>query len=273
MALTQNLERNLLTLTLDRPAALNALTQPLMRQLVAALAAAAVDPAVHAVLLRGAGRAFCAGGDRRRSRVADPDDPLAAAWSDDPAWHAPEMRYDRLRANVHAAELLHDMPKPTVAMVRGPAVGAGLALAAACDFRIASPTAMFRAGFAAAGFSGDFGASFTLTRLLGTAKARELLLLDEPVGAEEALRIGLVTRLVADDGLDAAAEAFARRFVGGPRLAYRYIKRNLNAAEAGTFATVLDGETANMIRSSLSDDATEARMAFAEKRPPRFTGR
>jgi 2-(1,2-epoxy-1,2-dihydrophenyl)acetyl-CoA isomerase len=273
MTLILLLDDHLLTVTLDRPDALNALTQPLMRALVRALDAAAADPDVHVVLLRGAGRAFCAGGDRRKSREPDPDDSLAAQWSGDPAWDAPEMRYDRLRANVRAAELLRMMPKPTIAMVRGPVVGAGLGLAAACDFRIASDTAQFRCGFVSAGYSGDFGASYTLVRLLGSARARELFLLDDTVDAAEALRIGLVTRLVADDRLDAEAEAFARRFVGGPRVAYRYVKANLADAESRDFAGALDGECRNMIRSSLTVDAAEARAAFAEKRPPHFQGR
>lgn len=273
MAVREEVRDHLLTVTLDRPEALNALTQPMMRQLARILEEAAVDPDVHVLLLRGAGRAFCAGGDRRRSREPDPDDRLAARWSDDPRWQAPEMRFDRLRANVRAVELLRAMPKPTVAMVRGPAFGAGLGLAAACDFRVASDTALFRAGFVAAGYSGDFGASYLLTRLIGGGRARELMLLDEPMTAEAALRAGLVTRLASDAALDAAAEAFARRFVGGPAIAYRYVKRNIVAAEAHDFPTALDLESANMVRSSLSEDAAEARSAFAEKRAPRFSGR
>ena len=102
MELLESLDRQLLTVTLNRPEALNALTQMLMRRLVRVLDAAAIDPAVEAVLLGGAGRAFCAGGDRKRSRVPDPDDKLAATWSEDPAWGEPEMRFDRLRANVRA---------------------------------------------------------------------------------------------------------------------------------------------------------------------------
>lgn len=272
MTVSQALDRNLLTITLESSATLNALTQAMMRKLVRMLDAAAIDPDVHAVILRGAGRAFCAGGDRKRSRDPDPDDPLAVKWSGDPIWAAQEMRYDRLRGNVRSAELLRGMPKPTIAMVRGAAVGAGLGLAAACDFRIASETARFRTGFLSGGYSGDFGASYTLTRLLGGAKARELLTLDEDVDAHEALRIGLVTRLVDDAALEAETEAFARRLAEGPRVAYRYMKQNIVAAEMQDFATALNGETSNMVRSSLTGDAAEARAAFAEKRAPRFTG-
>lgn len=273
MAVREELRDHLLMVTLDRPEALNALTQPMMRRLARILDDAAVDPDVHVVLLRGAGRAFCGGGDRKRSREPDSDDPLAARWSGDPRWQAPEMRFDRLRANVRAVELLRAMSKPTVAMVRGPAIGAGLGLAVACDFRIASDTAQFRAGFVSAGYSGDYGTAYLLTHLLGGARARELMLLDEPMTGEEALRAGLVTRLVPDAALDGEAETFARRFVGGPAVAYRYAKRNIVAAETQDFSTALDLESANMVRSSLSEDAAEARSAFAEKRAPRFSGR
>src|SRR5262245_56524206 len=121
MAVRETLENHLLTITLDNPAALNALTPAMMRELVDILDAAAVNPDVHAVILRGAGRAFCAGGDRKRSREADPGDALAAVWQGESSWTAAEMRYDRLRARVRAVELLHGMPKPTIAMVRGAA--------------------------------------------------------------------------------------------------------------------------------------------------------
>jgi 2-(1,2-epoxy-1,2-dihydrophenyl)acetyl-CoA isomerase len=273
MTVGERRDGHLMTITLDRPASLNALTQPMMRRLVGLLQSAAIDPDVHAVMLRGAGRAFCAGGDRKISREPDPDDPLAARWGQDPAWFSPEMHFDRLRANVRAVELLRGMAKPNVAMIRGPAVGAGFGLAAACDFRIVSDTACFRAGFVAAGYSGDFGLAYSLVRLVGGAKARELILLDRPIPAEEAHRLGLVTAIVPDAELEAEAEAFARRFVGGPGVAYRCAKANIEAAETLAFAAALDVETRNMVRTSASADAAEARAAFAEHRPPSFTGR
>lgn len=272
MSVSARRDGHLLTLVLDRPAALNALTQKMMRRLAAMLEAAAVDPDVHALLLTGAGRAFCAGGDRRKSREPDPDDPLAAKWGSNPHWFSPEMHYDRLRANVRSAELLRAMPKPTIAAVRGPAVGAGFGLAAACDFRIASETARFRAGFVAAGYSGDFGLAASLVRLIGGARARELLLLDRDIDAEKALDLGLVSKIVPDDALEIEAEAFARRFVDGPTIAWRGVKANLIAAETMDFAAALDVETRNMVRTAGSADAAEARAAFAGKRPPKFTG-
>ena len=273
MTIGERVDGHMLTITLDRPESLNALTQPMMRRLAALLASAATDPDVHAVLLRGAGRAFCAGGDRKRSREPDPADPLAARWGDDPAWQSPEMHFDRLRANVLSVELLHSMPKPTVAMIRGPAIGAGFGLAAACDFRIASETASFRAGFLAAGYSGDFGLAYSLVRLLGAAKARELILLDRTISAGEAEALGLITALVPDAELDTQAEAFASRFVGGPRIAFRCAKSNIQAAETLALAAALDFETTNMVRTSASADAAEARAAFAEGRAPIFTAR
>jgi 2-(1,2-epoxy-1,2-dihydrophenyl)acetyl-CoA isomerase len=271
--LLQSQNDHVLTLTLNRPEALNALTQPLMRQLRAALVRAADDPDIRAVVLTGAGAAFCAGGDRKLARVPDPDDPLAQKWQNDPLWESLETRHDRLKGNAQSAMLLHAMPKPTIAMVRGACMGAGLALAAACDFRIASDTAVFQTAFLQAGLSGDFGASYTLTKLVGSARARELFMLNEAVEATQALAMGLVTRVVPDAKLETETAAFTARFAAGPTVAYRYMKRNLNAAETAAFADVLYMESLHMIRATQTEDAQEARTAFKEKRPPRFRGR
>jgi 2-(1,2-epoxy-1,2-dihydrophenyl)acetyl-CoA isomerase len=271
--LQRSLDGGVLTLILNRPEALNALTQPLMGQLAADLSAAAADPEVRVVILRGAGRAFCSGGDRTRSREPDPDDPIAARWSGEPVWGSQPWRYDRLRRAAVSASLLTAMPKPTLAMVRGPAYGAGLGLAAACDLRIASDTAVFRTAFAGAAGSGDFGTSHSLTRLLGGARAREMFLLDQPVTAEEALRIGLVSMVVPDADLEHATRNLATRFADGPTLAYRYIKENLNAAGLEDFDRLLDRETRNMVTTMETEDAMEARTAFRERRAPRFRGR
>lgn len=273
MAVPIHLDAGVMTITLNRPGALNALTQAMMRRLSRELTSAASDPDVHVVLLRGAGRAFCAGGDRKQARTPDPEDPIAAKWSGDPVWSEPEMRFDRLRGNVRSVELLRSMPKPTIAMLRGPVVGAGLGLALACDFRVTSKGSTFRAGFAAAGYSGDFGLAYLLGHLVGGARARELLMLDRWLDAEQALHYGLITQLVDDESLERESDALARRLASGPRIAYRYMKQNLLAAEGHDFAHALDLECMNMVRSSLTQDAVEARTAFAEKRAPRFTGR
>jgi 2-(1,2-epoxy-1,2-dihydrophenyl)acetyl-CoA isomerase len=259
-----NLDQGVLTLTLNRPDCLNALNAALVIELRTALEAAARDAAVGAIVLRGAGRGFSAGGDLREGAT--------------PRWHgdaanAHEEWRDSLRGAMEASRLLHQIPKPTIAMIRGPAAGAGLALAAACDLRIASSAAVFTTAFVKVGFSGDFGITYFLTRLVGTAKARELMFLSEKIDATEALRIGLVNRVVADDALEGQTVAIARQIAGGPRIANRYIKQNLNAAEEGRIEELFDMEATNLTRTRLTQDHAEAAKAFIEKRSPVFTGK
>jgi 2-(1,2-epoxy-1,2-dihydrophenyl)acetyl-CoA isomerase len=169
--------------------------------------------------------------------------------------------------------LLRTMPKVVVAMVNGPAVGAGLGLAMACDLRIAGRSARFGTGFAGVGYSGDFGGSWSLTRLVGTAKARELYFLGDIINAEAAHTLGLVNRVVEDDALHQAATDLARRIADGPRIAYGYMKRNLFAAETEPLATVLEMEAVHQTRTAMTEDHLEASRAFAEKRRPVFKGR
>jgi len=257
------------TLTLNRPDRLNALTVPLMRELVTALERAAVDPAVRVVVLTGSGRAFCAGGDTRDGRR---DDAAGDRPKTDPAWKLAEQRFDRLRAVMQAPVLLHEMPKPTVAVMRGAAIGAGLALALACDFRIASDSTVVRTGFAAIGYSGDYAGSYFLSKVVGPAKARELYLLNEKLDAAQANQLGIFTRLCADAELDAVAAGFIRRLAEGPPVAYRYMKQNLNAVDRLSAKELVDLETRNMVRTSETEDAREAALAMVEKRVPAFKG-
>jgi 2-(1,2-epoxy-1,2-dihydrophenyl)acetyl-CoA isomerase len=257
------------TLTLNRPERLNALTPALMRDLHKALIECARDPGVRAVVLTGAGRGFCAGFDLAGGGEADP---LAGKWADDPLWLEPEQVAARMLEDAQIPVLLHRMPKPTIASIRGPVAGTGLVLAAACDVRIASETALFKTAFASAGRCGDPGGSYLLTRLVGPAKARELYLLDEKVSAASALAMGLVTRLVPDAELENSTRELALRFASGPGLAYAGIKRNLNAAETGTLEETMAIEGPANARTSLSHDGREAGRAFIEKRPPQFRG-
>lgn len=258
------------TLTLDRPDRLNTLTPALARELHAALVACAREPDVRCVVLAGAGRGFCAGFDL--SSDGNPPDPLAQRWSDDPLWWEPEQVAARLMEDMQIPILLHRMPKPTIAAIRGPAAGTGLVLAAACDLRIASETAVFKTAFASAGRCGDPGGSYLITQLIGPARARELYLLDEKISAAQALAMGLVTKVVADDQLDAEAAALAAKFAKGPAIAYAGIKRNLNAAETGSLEETMAIEGPTNARASLSHDGKEAGRAFIEKRPPIFRG-
>ena len=170
-------------------------------------------------------------------------------------------------------QLMRRLPKVIIAGVNGVAVGAGLGLAMACDLRLAARGARFATGFAGIAYSGDFGGSWLLTRLVGPAKARELYLLGDMIGADEAARIGLVTRTVDDTALAEETMALARRFAVGPRLAYAYMKKNLHAAETEPLSVVCDMEAVHQARTGLSDDHREAVAAFAEKRPAVFHGR
>lgn len=258
------------TLTLDRPERRNALTLALTRDLHDALADCARDPGVRVVVLTGAGQAFCAGYDLIDG--AGSRDPLADKWRDDPLWWEPEQLASRMADDAQVAILLHRMSKPTIASIRGPAAGTGLVLAAACDLRIASDSAVFKTAFASAGRCGDPGGSFLLSQLVGPARAREMYLLDEKIDAATALAMGLVVKVVADTALEAETEAIAQRFAKGPSLAYAGIKRNLNAAITGSLEDTIAIEGLANARASLSYDGKEAGRAFREKRPPEFRG-
>jgi 2-(1,2-epoxy-1,2-dihydrophenyl)acetyl-CoA isomerase len=258
------------TLTLDNPARLNALTTQTMTHLHHALLDCVRDPGVKAVVLTGAGRGFCAGFDL--SGGEPEDDEITKKWSQDPIWLEPEQVSARLLADAQVALLLHQMSKPTIAAVRGPAAGSGFVLASACDIRIASETAVFKTAFASAGRCGDPGGSYLLSKIVGPAKARELYLLDEKISAADALAMGLVSKVVPDGELETTVQALARKFAEGPGMAYAGIKRNMNAAEITSIEATMAIEAPANARASLSHDGKEAGRAFMEKRKPNFRG-
>jgi 2-(1,2-epoxy-1,2-dihydrophenyl)acetyl-CoA isomerase len=249
-------------LTLNRPERLNAMSRPMLDALLEALPRLADDPAVGAVVLTGAGRGFCAGGDVK-----------AMAEGQELGGDTLEEKAQALRGRMEVSRWLHELPKPTIAMVRGAAAGAGLSLAMACDLRIAGDSARFGTAFARVGYSGDFGGSFFLTQLVGTAKARELYFTADLVDAQQALALGLVNRVVPDARLEEETLAMAGRIARGPRIAYRYMKRNLNAAESGPLKDLLDLEAWHHARCGMTEDHREAARAFVEKREPVFNGR
>jgi len=257
--LEETREGAVVTLTLNRPERLNALSEEMTRLLMQAIERLGGDAEVGAILLTGAGRGFCSGGDVRgmASRDALPF----------------EQRLELLRSRMRLPLLIRQCPKPVIAAVNGPAFGAGLGLALACDIRIAAASAKFGTAFVKIGYSGDYGGSYSLTKLVGPAKARELYLTGDSVTAEQALAWGMVTRVVRDEALGAEAMGFAQRMASGPRVAHGYIKRNLLAAETEPLATVLEMEAVHQVRTAQTEDHREAVRAFAEKRPPVFRGR
>jgi 2-(1,2-epoxy-1,2-dihydrophenyl)acetyl-CoA isomerase len=270
--LTQLDGDGVMTITLNRPASKNALDTATQRRLTELLYDVSRIPAVRAVVLTGAGQAFSTGGDMKSLGGPDPSDPVANQYSSDPAWNEVEARVDRLRKMTEASLWLYRMGKPTIAMMRGPAAGAGLSLALACDFRFAADDAFLITSFAKIGMSGDYGGSYFMTKLIGPAKTKELYMLSDRVSASEALRLGLVTRVTTQADLEEQTYDFARRLAKGPTIAQRFIKENVHAALDESMDRALEIEMRNMIRCRFTQDSREAMQAFAEKREPRFSG-
>ncbi len=250
-------------LTMNRPEARNALSQPMLGALLEALPRLAADPEVGAIVITGAGGAFCAGGDVK-----------GFAATDGGANHgrSPEQAAHALRQSMEVSRWLHDMPKITIASIPGAAAGAGLSIALACDFRIAARGAKITTAFAKVGLSGDFGGTYFLTQLVGSAKAKELYLLSDVLIAEEAERIGMVNRAVDPRELEAETMALAKRFANGARITQGLMKRNLNIAEKGDMLLSFDTEALNHSRTAQTADHAEAAKAFVEKRAPVFKG-
>lgn len=263
--LLATLDEGVLTLTLNRPEARNAMSLAMNQALEAQLAAAELDTRVRCIVLTGAGKGFCAGGDVKG--MAASGDGTVGALTIDQAIH-------RQRANQRGtAGRLFKMPKPTLAALPGPAAGAGLSLALACDLRVMASTAIMTTAFARVGFSGDYGGTYFMTQLVGAAKARELYLLSPRVSAEEALKLGLANWVCAPEELAERTAQIARTLAAGPTVAYRYMKENLNRAMAGDVDDCLDLEATHHVHCGQTEDHREASHAFVEKREPVFQGR
>ena len=261
--LLESVEGGIATLTMNRPEARNAFSREMMDALSEALPRLATDPAVRLVVLTGTGSAFCAGGDVKS---------FAKSAAGAPAKTSFDHKVTDLRARMEVSRWLHEMPKPTLAVIPGPAAGAGLSLALACDLRIAADDAKFTTAFSKIGLSGDFGGSYFLNHLVGAAKAREMYFSGQVIRGDEAARIGLVNRAVPAAQLADASRAWAAELAALPTIAIGYMKRNLNTGLRGSLSDVLDAEAIHMIRTFETDDHKGAAAAFVDKRAPRFEG-
>ncbi len=249
------------TLTLDRPEAMNSLTLAAKVALRDAVQAAAADDAIRCVVVTGSGRAFCVGQDLREHAGNIASQPMETVWSTVPEHYAP------------IATALATMPKPVIAAVNGVAAGAGASIAFACDFRLVADTAGFNTAFAGIALSCDTGASWTLPRLVGHARAIELLMQPRTVKADEAYQIGLANRVVPAAELAAAAAELAATLAAGPTLAYAAIKQAVAYGASHELAASLALEAEQMARTDSSQDHRDAVSAFVAKQSPVFRGR
>ena len=263
--LLASLDDGVAVLTLHRPEARNAMSGEMNAALQRCLADFELDPAVKVIVLTGAGKGFCAGGDVKG--MAASGDGTVGDNTIDGAIHR-----QRLHQRATAGKLFK-MPKPTIAALPGAAAGAGLSLALACDMRAMASSAIMTTAFARVGFSGDYGGTYFMTQLVGSAKARELYYLSERVSAEEALRLGLANWVFEPDELMDKTLEIARRLASGPTVAYRYMKENLNRAMNSEVDDCLDLEATHHVHCGQTEDHREAAKAFVEKREPEFKGR
>jgi enoyl-CoA hydratase/carnithine racemase len=249
-------------ITLNRPQARNSLSDQLSPALREMIRWCGDEAEVGAVLITGAGTAFCAGGDVKG--MGSGSHPTQRDWSFERRVTDLQDRQRRLTGALVA------LRKPSVAAMPGPAAGAGLSIALACDLRIAAQSAFVATGYLKVGLSGDYGITWLLTQLVGRGRARELMLLGDKVDAQRCLSLGLFNRVVPDDQLRVEAFALACRLAQGPGLAQALVKDNLDDAATLPFDAALDNEAERLTRASMHSDHAEAVRAFVEKRAPNF---
>ena len=253
------------TITLNRPESLNAMNPEMLDTMFKVGQQAADDPSVRCVVITGNGRAFSAGGDVKAMAQPAPESGGGGG--------AVLSGVDNLRQQEEISRLLAEMPKPTIAAINGVAAGAGLSVALSADLRIASDQSRYTTAFAKVGFSGDFGGTWLLQRLVGPMKAKELYFMSDVFDANRAFELGLVSKVVPHESLMDETMALARKLAAGPTLAYGRIKDNFNYGATASFADTLTREAQNMIASGQTADHRNAARAFVEKTEPVFEGR
>lgn len=262
--LLEHFEDGVLTLTLNRPEVRNCLTPQLSYALTDAARRAAEDLSVRCVVLTGAGNTFCAGGDVSAF-------PIAGAGNENPPLpKEPQVQFFRRIAE--ASRLFHEMPKPTLAIIPGACVGAGLSLAMSCDLRFCLDSAKLTTAFSRMGVSGDCGGSYFLSKILGSAKARELYFMSDVITGSEAHEIGMVTKVASRETFDEESRAFATHLATLPTAAIGLMKKNMNAADDNTLSDAFDVEAASMAFSTETQDHKRAVSAFLNKQSVVFEG-
>lgn len=251
------------TITLNNPTKRNALSANLTPALARMLVETEADPDVRVLVLTGTNGAFCAGGD-----IGGMGDTLSGGGAPDVS----DM-IERLRASQNSISLkLYEFSKPTIAALPGPAAGAGMSIALACDMRIAGESAFLAPAFGKIGLSGDFGGSWYLSRLIGPGRAKEVYYTSRRIGPEDGAKLGIFNRVVSDERLEQETVAFAKDIAAGPPIAQSFMKANHNVAAVSDLQSTLDLEADHMIRTMLSNDHKAAARAFFEKKTAVFNG-
>jgi len=266
--LLARVEDRIAIVTMNRPERRNAFSNEMLAGMEVALDEAERASDVGCVVLTGAGGGFCAGGDVKGMASSESDGSRRGTGGGlDAAIHRQRL------SQRNTAGRLYQMPKPVIASLPGAAAGAGLSLALACDLRIAADTAILTTAFAKVGFSGDYGGTFFMTQLIGSAKARELYYLSDRLTAKEAEQLGLVNRVVPAGSLEQETLELAVRLANGPTVAFRYMKENLNRAVGGDLLDCLDLEATHHVHTGMTEDHRSAVRSFVEKTTPKFQGR
>jgi 2-(1,2-epoxy-1,2-dihydrophenyl)acetyl-CoA isomerase len=254
-----DISNNILNIKFNRPESKNAITRDMFEKLLITLEGCNTNNSIRAIFLSGAGDSFSAGGDVKDMATREDHSSL-------------QEKTSNLRRIMGVSELLYSLPIPTISIINGPAAGAAFAIALACDMRIATNKAKFITAFSKIAFSGDFGGSFFLTKIVGTAKARELYYLSDMINANEAKDLGIVNKLVEESNIDEYVESMKLKFQNLPPIAIKYMKKNLNNAELGNLDLSLNNEALFMMICSETEDHKNAAKAFVNKEKVTFKG-